>query len=928
MAVSAALLAQADPGCARLWRCLLDELKGSRRQGIAVAGAVLVLNVLHLLRLAPAARDAQALILRARLEELAAEFGRGLPVQVIVTHCDRLPGFEASLLALPAAERDLALSFVRRRNRHNLARLAERLVSAFTALQEALPERLQGEAQTSARVRLYGFARLWRQFGEVLQPYLQTAFFEQPRVAQVHLQSLRCSGHLRVEPSTRTASQRLVRCLQQRRRHARWSRFLPSSVGGRRWFLALGSSVLVMLLATLLGTGYWQQTRQLQWLVEQQRGLAALPAGAAGTRVTPALLERLGRFRNLAYPPADGWPQPAFWGGEYRRLLEQTGSLYQRALFDELLPGIVQILQDAAPNGLYSENLERLRFYLMLGGQGRFDAAAFDDWLSAQVPGAFAQSLAPAQREQLLAHIQALIPLLATGPVLSVDPQWVERVRQELRREPAQQRLYARLSEMPGSADDEDFSVVAASGSEGLLSLSRRSGAPLNRGVPPRFSPKGYERLLSHLPLLVAEALKDEDWVMGAGLQLDALTLHNEVSALYAQDYIRHWEQFFADLRLVGLDQPESLALRLERLARADSALFSLLRAAGRETRLELSEAPQRLLDRARQQVSSLATSLSSAASKALPVMLDAEEHPVNRHFAPLQRLSEGAGAPLEALREALAQAAVYLQAREQALLLGLPSPPVDGLEQLQRQVDSLPPMLQPLFAEIVSVSRQHLQRQTVLTVGVGLNQQLGPECSRLLAQRYPFERQAREQLSLADFNRLFAPAGLLQDFQQRHPHVTLLDGTVAAQFRRAEQIRRAFFPGTSDVARVDFELSPVSMDESIAQLRLSLDELQLDYAHGPIRPSLFTWPTRALGSQLRMVVTLLDGRSLVRSAEGPWAWFRFMEQGRLVPAPSGEGYWLTLGFEDVEVVLQLRSASLDHPFGRKILSDFRCPSA
>ncbi|NWB48662.1 type VI secretion system membrane subunit TssM [Pseudomonas gingeri] len=927
MTVSAALLTQADPGCTGLWRCLLDELKRSRRHGLGVAGAVLVLNAVHLLRLAPAARDAQALILRARLEELAAEFGQGLPVQVMVTHCGRLPGFEASLQALPAEARDLALGFVQGRNRQNLAGLAGRLVGLFATVQDGLPERLQREAQTSARVQLYGFPRLWRQFGEVLQPYLQTAFFEQPRVAQVHLQSLRCSGHLRVEPGIRAASQRLVRCLQQSRRHARWRGFLPSVAGGGRWLPALGAGTLVILLATLFGNSYWQQTRQLQWLAEQQVLLEQVPASATGTSVTSALLERLERFRNLAYPPSGGGWVPGFWLSEYRRLLDQTRSLYQRTLLDELLPGVVQTLQRSVPDEPHSERQERLRFYLMLGGQGRFESAAFEDWLSARVRGDLGQSLAPEQREQLQVHVHALIPLLATGPVLSVDPQWVEQVRRELRREPQQQRLYARLSAMLASADAEDFSVVAVSGSEGLLSLARRSGEPLNRGVPARFSPKGHEQLRVRLPLLVAEVLKEEEWVMGEGLRLDALTLHDEVSALYAQDYIRYWESFFADLQLVGLDQPESLALRLERLSRADSALFSLLRAAGRETRLDIPQVPQRLVDRARQQVSSLASGFSSDLAKALPATLAAEEHPVNRHFVALQQLSEGSAAALEALREALAQAAVYLKAREQALAMGLPSPPVDALEQLKRQIDSLPPMLHPLFADIVSVGRQHLQQKTVATVGAHLNLQLGPECSRLLAQRYPFDRQAREQLSLADFNRLFAPAGLLQDFRRSHPDVTLLEGAVAAQFRRAEQIRRAFFPAASDVARVDFELSPVSMDERIAQVRLTLDELQLNYAHGPIRPSLFTWPTRALGSQLRMAVTLIDGRTLVRSAEGPWAWFRFMEQGRLVPAPNGEGYWLTLGFEDVEVVLQLRSASLDHPFGRKILSDFRCPS-
>ncbi|MGA8134254.1 MAG: ImcF-related family protein, partial [Pseudomonas gingeri] len=825
MAVSSALLTQADPDGKGLWRCLLDELSRSHRHGLGVAGAVLVLNAVHLLRLAPAARDAQALILRARLEELGARFGQGLPVQVIVTHCDRLPGFEPSLLALPAEERDLALAFAHGRNRQNLSGLAERLVRAFAAVQDTIPERLQRETQTAARVQLYGFPRLWRQFGEVLQPYLQTAFFEQPRVAQAHLQSLHCSGHLRFEPGTRAASQRLVRCLQQSRRHGRWRGFLSRGAGGARWLLVFGAAALVILLATLLGNGYWQQARQLQWLTEQQVLLEQLPASATGASVTPTLLERLAHFRNLAYPPSGAGLWPGFWLSEYRRLLGQTRSLYQRALLEELLPGVMQSLQYSPLNEPYSERQERLRFYLMLGGQGRFESAAFDDWLLARVRGDLGQSLAPEQREQLQVHARALIPLLATGPVLSVDPKWVERERRQLRSEPQQQRLYARLSAMLASADAEDFSVVAVSGSEGLLSLARRSGEPLNRGVPARFSPKGYEQLRIRLPLLVAEVLKDEDWVMGEGLRLDALTLHNEVSALYAQDYIRHWENFFADLQLVGLDQPESLALRLERLSRADSALFSLLRAAGRETRLEIPEVPQRLVDRARQQVSSLASGFSSEVAKALPATIAAEEHPVNRHFALLQQLTEGSAVGLEALREALAQAAVYLQAREQALAMGLPSPPVDALEQLRRQIDSLPPLLHPLFADIVSVGRQHLHQKTVATVGANLNLQLGPECSRLLAQRYPFDRQAREQLSLADFNRLFAPAGLLQDFQRSHPDVTLLEGKVAAQFRRAEQIRRAFFPAASDVARVDFELSPVSMDESIAQVRLTLDE-------------------------------------------------------------------------------------------------------
>ncbi|MEF9674252.1 type VI secretion IcmF C-terminal domain-containing protein [Pseudomonas sp. PCH446] len=101
----------------------------------------------------------------------------------------------------------------------------------------------------------------------------------------------------------------------------------------------------------------------------------------------------------------------------------------------------------------------------------------------------------------------------------------------------------------------------------------------------------------------------------------------------------------------------------------------------------------------------------------------------------------------------------------------------------------------------------------------------------------------------------------------------------MATQFRRAEQIRRAFFPGRSDVARVDFELSPVSMNESIAQVRLTLDELQLNYSHGRSVQSVYL-ADPSPGQSAENGGHADRRPDLVRSAEGPWAWFRFMEQG------------------------------------------------
>ncbi|PMV25227.1 MULTISPECIES: type VI secretion IcmF C-terminal domain-containing protein [unclassified Pseudomonas] len=118
------------------------------------------------------------------------------------------------------------------------------------------------------------------------------------------------------------------------------------------------------------------------------------------------------------------------------------------------------------------------------------------------------------------------------------------------------------------------------------------------------------------------------------------------------------------------------------------------------------------------------------------------------------------------------------------------------------------------------------------------------------------------------------------------------------------------FFPAGAAEARIDLELSPVTMDEEIASFSLVVDYRELS----PILPSLFTWPSQVLGTRLKSMVTLLDGRTVQQSQEGAWAWFRLLDQGRLSAGPSADTQWLTLSFDGYRVVLQVRNVGLSSP--------------
>ncbi|MCY1422049.1 type VI secretion protein IcmF [compost metagenome] len=316
----------------------------------------------------------------------------------------------------------------------------------------------------------------------------------------------------------------------------------------------------------------------------------------------------------------------------------------------------------------------------------------------------------------------------------------------------------------------------------------------------------------------------------------------------------------------------------------------------------------------------------------------------MTQQFASLHKMTEaveGAQIPMDQLREALAFCGSYLVARQAAAASGLPAPEVNALENLRSLVDTLPTILKPLFIELIETGDDWLGDRQSERLVQEWKKNLEPYC-RVVEQHYPFDRNAKADLPLKDFNQLFSSQGRLQMFVQtqltagsehsfhsfgRQPLDDGVEASAFTQFKRAELIGNVFFPAGAAQARIDFELTPITMDEEIASFSLSLDDRQLSYAHGPVAPSMFTWPAQALGSSLKAVVTLFDGRTLRLSEQGGWAWFRLLGRGTLTQGPSRDTQWLTLSFEGYEVVLQIRYDSVEHGVDAQLLREFRCPT-
>jgi len=149
----------------------------------------------------------------------------------------------------------------------------------------------------------------------------------------------------------------------------------------------------------------------------------------------------------------------------------------------------------------------------------------------------------------------------------------------------------------------------------------------------------------------------------------------------------------------------------------------------------------------------------------------------------------------------------------------------------------------------------------------------------------------------------------------------------VLTTFQQAATIRDAYFRSGGLQPSVRFELKPVAMDASVTQFMLDLDGQQISYDHGPSRPVAMQWPNpSSIGVvRLSIVPAPMSGRSAL-TVEGPWAWFRLLDQSDLVAGNSPDRFNLRLRVDNASVSYELRANSAFNPFKRRVLSGFSLP--
>ncbi|WP_437882111.1 type VI secretion system membrane subunit TssM [Pseudomonas sp. LRF_L74] len=968
------------------WLGFLDLLKKQRSRR-PIDGAFIAISLSDLLLASESERQAHAAAIRARVQELYAQLGVRFPVYVMLTKLDLVPGFMEFFDGLSKEERAQVwgMTFALDDGKSSEGPL-QAFEAEFNALEQRLNdrlvERLQQERDPSRRDLIYGFPQQFAALKDSLSSFLNGVFKPNPYEERVLLRGVYLtSGTQEGSPIDRligamAQSMNLDRQNLARQTGTGRSYFIerlfrevvfgerglvganPKIERQKRW-LARGVIAATVVLVVAVSVLWLLSFRANQEYIAAVDGRVKPLRGelqglSPAQRDVLAVLPLLNAIRNVsgdAPGMAEGY---GLYQGDM--LGSEAQSVYRKLLVAVMAPRVLARIEEQLRSGGNSDFLyEGLKAYLMLGEAEHYDADFIKAWIALDWDRTLPRDIAPERREALNEHLMALYD--RQPPLVRLDERLVEDVRRQLQRLSVAQRAYDRVKRQKLPAGIPDFRLSEAAGRDAALVFTRKSGKPLNDPLSGFFTQRGYREVFLANSVSQAGALAEEQWILGRDMadEQNAAGLALEIRRLYIQDYMRQWDALLADIDFVPITSTAQASDVLRVLSGPSSPLKKLLVAVAKETDLQKEE---RLaagkIKQGSDTVDKLKERLGSLVGQEEAVVQPAAsgDDPISAHFAELNSLvetSDGQPAAIDSLLQDLD--ALYVQvnamsgASGDALLGEAKNQASAAADRVKLSAQRQPPLVQGLMKSVVGATTGTMMGGIRNQLNAAWMSEVVSVYRQSLAGRYPIDRGSVRDATLDDFGQFFGHGGVMDNYFRKYlqPYVDTsasnwrwqpgaaeklgIGSGVLQTFQRAAAIRDAYFRSGNTQPMVRFELKAVAMDTAIEQFQLDLDGQQFSYDHGPSRPVSMQWPSANSGGVVRLSISppSATGRSGL-TLEGPWAWFRLLDQSDLAPGNAPDRFTLRMRVDNASIASELRASSAFNPFRSQVVSGFSLP--
>ena len=813
---------QSDPETdAAEWRGFLELLKKHRGRR-ALNGILLTLS-LRELTADEAELRSHGREIRKRLSELSERLEMRLPVYLMITKADLIPGFEAFFDDLSTRGREQVWGATLGTEARVDGVTVTREMTALTSQLEArLVARMADDKPLESRGAIFRFPAQFEALTGPMKVLIDTVFGESryeesPWLRGFYFSSAtqegspidRLVGGLAARfglPATapvprahRDTRSYFLRDLLARLvfPEAGLGTFDPRAEERRAWIFrgTLAGAGLVTVLATALflfsylrySGGIDDQERQLTQLQSRLANVASRQAPTDPLDLNLAL-EAVDEVTRAETQVARG-PLTALGPTATEELDRAQRIAYEHTLRNILEPRMVALLEATMWRKIRNpdELLGALKVYQMMTGLAPLNTDFAKAWWVQVLP-----TMAPIDpfptEAALTEQLDAIDRLTTEEQKIEPDRELVGTALESVCQIPLAVRAYRTLLEAPEVAGLPEWIPAEFAGPNGSRVFTRLSEKTLRIGLPGAYTFKGFhETVLPLIPEAAAQAALDRAVFAGgcpesADVSVDAL--ETDILKLYYEDYISTWDSFLRDIRLAPITDLNAARANLKDLSSADSALKRLLRAVVAETDLTREDeegggggVPKGAAKLAQKTLGKFGKLTGKAVKAAKKAGGDGAEPPkpgapVADHFAALRGTIEEVDGQPPSLDPAVA--ALTALSNELQTVAASPDPQAallarGGLPQLTGAIaneasilpDPIDDWIAGIAGDAITVTRDAVLAQ----LNARWRADVLPFCRSATAGRYPFDAASSIDVNIADFARLFGPGGLIDSF-------------------------------------------------------------------------------------------------------------------------------------------------------------------
>ena len=843
-----------------------------------------------------------------RLDEITTQLKnlkqvtKKLPIDLIVTHCDRILGFKEYFSNLNQEDRQRVLGFehtegsetlLKKLNSQIITRLHHETVTEKRGLIQLFPAQFE-----KAIENLNEFVtKLSTQSSCQIQNYYFTSSKQKDKSIDL-LGTRATTMPPAITEKSYFVEHMILRLCQQAERCA----LKHKQRDKKRWIIIPSCIIILIALVTTWHYTY-QKTATTLHSIElslQQKTSQIQPNWLQRMDLLATTIQKLNQ-PSLRYSRFIGFNQASKLK---KKLVEQ----YHTQLLTEFLPYIEGILTKTLINGMQHDKLalyNSLKIYLMLTTQTHYDKNTIINWFALYWSDIYKND--PQRQQQMLDHLNNLLALKNKN--WPRNQPLISQAQTALQELPAADLIFLKLQ---GQYKNQQQSLASLIKHSSNLDLSQAI-------IPSLFSADNFKHIYNEqIPELVAN-FSMGDWVIGKSTDATSspdkqATIIAEVRALYLQYFSSSWEKTLSAIRLTQPQNFSDVQNAINELTNPHSSMMELLKFVIGNATLSKQLQPDTALSELSQftQQNATYTETKTALSR-LSIFLkpivssdDVNKESFNTTIAILNNQ--------------------------------LPNNPLSTLNYINVQS----PLKNWLHTIAVGCWKILLKNSAGYLNTVWSSIVL-PSYTSDIAHRFPIDSESQSDISLTSFANFFGPDGTMDVFFNYYlkPFVNMknnywtwkpiegqtipIDQSILDTVMRASLIQQMFYTDDNQQPSFKFSLTPFTKSANLRSIHLSIEGQSQLYDNTHAQRSIFTWPGPAPDT-VTIRAEFFKGSSTHREFKGPWALFRFIQFAQLSMMDDPQKFILQIKMENGLAAYHLIADNRINPFIPGVLNKFNCP--